>query len=146
MKIEDIYKEWSKDQEIKIEQLTRETTQIPYLHNKYYNMYIEEGLRLKKMRIDLKKLRYDRYNWYLGDDISKETITSYGWKPAPDKTYRKQEALDVVEVDQIIIEETLRVYVQEEKVKYLENIIKMIGNRGFQIKSIIDWEKFTAGA
>jgi len=40
----------------------------------------------------------------------------------------------------------LKIGMQEEKVNYLENIIKMISNRGFQIKSIIDWERFRTGA
>ena len=33
----------------------------------------------------------------------------------------------------------------QEKINYVESIIKMINNRGFQIKSAIDWIKFKHG-
>ena len=31
-------------------------------------------------------------------------------------------------------------------VDYLESIIKQITNRGFQLKTIVDWERFRTGA
>ena len=34
----------------------------------------------------------------------------------------------------------------EEKVNYLESIIKTLNNRNFLIKNAIDWRKFTSGA
>ena len=33
----------------------------------------------------------------------------------------------------------------QEKINYVEAVIKMINNRGFQIKSAIDWIKFKHG-
>ena len=57
----------------------------------------------------------------------------------------KQDLPIHVDADQQVIDMSLRVGIQDEKVSYLESIIKMINNRGFQIKSIIDWAKFTQG-
>ena len=45
--------------------------------------------------------------------------------------------------DYIKIEE--KVNFQTEKVNYLENVVKIINNRQWQIRSIIDWLKFTQG-
>jgi len=39
----------------------------------------------------------------------------------------------------------LKISVQQEKVDTLEAIIKAITNRGFLIKSAIDWERFKVG-
>ena len=40
----------------------------------------------------------------------------------------------------------LKIGDQAEKVELLENIIKSINNRGFLIKSMIDFERFRTGA
>jgi N6-adenosine-specific RNA methylase IME4 len=50
-----------------------------------------------------------------------------------------------IESDDLFIESTIKVAMQEEKVSYLDSIIKSLNNRGFQIKSAIDWAKFTSG-
>ena len=44
------------------------------------------------------------------------------------------------------IENTLKVSVQGEKVAYVEAIVKSLNNRNFQIKSAIDWVRFTQGS
>jgi hypothetical protein len=45
-----------------------------------------------------------------------------------------------------LIDLSLKIGMQQEKVELLESIIKSLKNRGFQIKSAIDWFKFTMGA
>ena len=39
-----------------------------------------------------------------------------------------------------------KIHIQEEKLEFLESIIKSLGNRGFQLKTAVDWIKFTQGA
>jgi len=34
---------------------------------------------------------------------------------------------------------------QSEKVEYLEGVVKIINNRQWQIRAMIDWYKFTQG-
>jgi len=38
-----------------------------------------------------------------------------------------------------------RILLQQEKVNYLESVIKIINNRQWNIRSAIDWLKFTNG-
>jgi len=40
----------------------------------------------------------------------------------------------------------LKIAYQQEKIDALESIIKMLHNRGFHIKSAIDFERFKVGA
>jgi GTP-binding protein YchF len=47
--------------------------------------------------------------------------------------------------DKEIIDMSLKIGLQQEKVELLESIIKSLTNRGFQIKAAIDWYKFTMG-
>jgi hypothetical protein len=44
-----------------------------------------------------------------------------------------------------VIRQKMKVEYQKEKVSYLENVIKIINNRQWTIRSIIDWTKFTSG-
>ena len=47
--------------------------------------------------------------------------------------------------DTDIIKMTNKILLQKEKVNYLENVIKIINNRQWSIRSTIDWIKFTHG-
>lgn len=144
MKIEDIYEMWSKDCEIDTTDVSRESANIPKLHNQYFRIYMDEGLRLKKMRADYKKFRLLKEQYYRGE-LDLEELKEYGWEPMGLKIL-KNDIPTYIEADEDIINLTLKIGMQEEKVEYLEAIIKMISNRGFQIRAIIDWEKFRTGS
>jgi hypothetical protein len=51
-----------------------------------------------------------------------------------------------LDADDDVINLSLRIGLQQEKVDLLDSIIKTIINRGFLIKSAIEWQKFTMGA
>lgn len=144
MKIEEIYEMWSKDAEIDTVNVSSESANIPKLHNKYFRIYMDEGLRLKKYRADYKKLKLVKEQYYKGE-LDIEELKQYGWEPQPLKILR-QDIPTYVEADDDIINLSLKIGMQEEKVNYLESIIKMINNRGFQLKTITDWERFRTGA
>jgi hypothetical protein len=144
MKIEEIYEMWSKDAEIDMVNVSNESANIPKLHNKYFKIYMDEGLKLKKYRADYKKLKLLKEQYYKGE-LDIEELKEYGWEPQPLKILR-QDIPSYVEADDDIINLSLKIGMQEEKVNYLESIIKMINNRGFQLKTIVDFERFKIGS
>ena len=144
MKLEEIYEMWAKDCEIDMINISNESANIPKLHNKYFRRYMEEGLRLKKQKTDYKKLRLLKEQYYKGD-LDIEELKEYGWTPQPLKILR-QDIGTYVDADDDIIKQTLKIGMQEAIVEYLESIIKQITNRGFQLKTIVDWERFRTGA
>ena len=144
MKVEEIISEWSKDCEIDVTNISNESANISKLHNKYYQMYMQEGFRLRKMRSDFKVFRKLKEEYYRGD-LSMEDLREYGWDPQPLKILRS-DIPTYIDADEHILEKSLRLGMQEEKVEYLESIIKQISNRGFQLKTIVDWERFRTGA
>lgn len=144
MKIEEIYEMWANDSEIDQTNVSGESANIPKLHNKYFRVYMEEGMKLRKFRADYKQLKLLKEQYYKGElDISE--LKEYGWEPQPLKILRTDIPTHI-EADKDIINLSLKVGAQEEKVNYLEAIIKMISNRGFQLKTIVDWERFRTGA
>ena len=110
----------------------------------YYVTIILNAYILRKMKADYKKLYKLKTEYYKGElDVTE--LAQFGWEPQPLKIL-KQDIPSYLEADDDIIESSLKIGAQEQKVGYLESILKMIGNRGFQIKSIIDWERFRTGA
>lgn len=144
MKLEDIYTMWSEDGKIDETNISRESANIPKLHNKYFQLYVNEGLRLKKLRADYKKLCKLKTEYYKGE-LDIEELKEYGWSPQPLKILR-QDIPIYLESDDDIINLTLKIGLQEAIVEYLESIIRQINNRNFYLKNIIDWERFRTGA
>lgn len=143
MKLEDIIEEWSKDCSIDQTNISNESANISKLHNKYYVLYMQEGMKLRKIRTDMKKLAKLKSEYYRGE-LSQEELTENGWEQQPLKIL-KTDIPSYVDADEDIIVLSLRIGAQEEKVDYLESIIRQISNRGFQLKNIIDWERFRTG-
>ena len=144
MKIEEIYELWAKDSEIDQTNVSSESANIPKLHNKYFRIYMEEGLKLKQFRAKYKQLKLLKEQYYRGElDITE--LQEYGWDPQPLKILR-QDLPAYIDADKDMVDLSLKIGMQEEKVNYLEAIIKMISNRGFQLKTIVDWERFRTGA
>jgi len=144
MKLENIIEAWEKDGPVDTINISNEASQTPKLHNKYFKIYMGEGYILRKMKAEYKKLFKLKTEYYKGELDSTE-LKQFGWQPQPLKILR-QDMPSYLEADDDIIESSLKIGEQSQKVEYLEAIIKQINNRGFQIKSIIDWERFRTGA
>lgn len=144
MTFDDIYNEWQQDGEIDVANLAAESAKIPNLHNKYYRMYITEGLKLKKLRAEYKQLVKLKTDYYRGD-LDAEELKQHGWPPQPLKIMR-QDLPTYLDADSDIINKSLRIGLVEANVEYLESIVRQINNRGYQIKNIIDFERFRTGS
>ncbi len=135
---------WEEDSKIDRSEISRASSDIPILHNKYYKIFSAERYKYRKMEMDLKALKLAKFEFYTQGP--NEETDEKGWKLPASGRILKSEAQAYVDTDPDIVEANLRMFAQSEKVDYLEAIIKMIMNRGFQLKSIVDWEKFVNGA
>jgi hypothetical protein len=143
MNINDIYELWEIDSHFERDELTEETLKIPKLHSKYLRILSEERLRLKTFESSYKKLFRLKHEYYRGD-LDGDTLKQMGWSQNPLKILRQD--LDMyIQQDEDIIDMSNKVTLQKEKISLVESIMQQISNRGYQIKSIIDWEKFKAG-
>ena len=143
MKIEDIMEMWNKDSKIDETELATESSNIPVIHNKYLKIFMAERVKLFSAKADLKKKRRLLLEYYLGELDEKE-LKELG----RDQFYKKllKNEVDLyIDSDDALTEQSLRVSLQEEKVNYLEAVLRQINNRGFQIKNAIDWNRFITG-
>lgn len=143
MNFEDMKQMIQKDLKIDETALDRESANTPQLHNKYLTMYMDEKLKLKKIKIEQAALRRNKWLYYTGR-MSKEELQEFGWEPF-ELNVLKTEADILIESDPDWLKLEERVSFQTEKVDYLESIVKVINNRQWQIRAMIDWIKFTQG-
>jgi hypothetical protein len=144
MKLDEIFEQWQLDSNIDKTELGDESLKIPKLHHKYFQVYTSEKLLLRKYEAEMKQLKLEKYEFYT-QGPSKETMNK-GWELPSRGMILKQEMPMYMEGDKEIIALSLKIGMQQEKIEFLESIIKSLTNRGFQIKAAIEWTKFTMGA
>lgn len=143
MKLDDIEKLWAVDVVIDKTDIDSEALKIPYLHAKYWKILINEKLHLRKLKdqqAQLKKLKTDYYGGKFSEQDYKET----GW-PIIHNLILKTDIPLHMDSDNDVIDLNIKVTHQEEKCKFLEDIIKSLHTRGFLLKNAIDFIKFTNG-
>ena len=129
-----------KDLKINDTELDLESLKTPQLHNKYMKFYNQYVNLLKKAEQDLARLTREKWEYYTG----KADPSVYQQKPFNIKLLKPDVDKYLKSDDEIIKLEQKVTYVQSV-VDYLDRTIKIISNRGFQIKNAIDWRKFTSG-
>lgn len=144
MKIDEILENWHTDVKIDKTELGNAALDVPKLHHKYYRILVNEKLLLRKQEAELKRLKLDKYE-FLTQGPNEETKEK-GWKLPPKGMVLKSDLPMYLEADEDIINLSLKIGLQQEKIELLESIIKSVMNRGFLIKSAIDWTKFTMGS
>ena len=85
----------------------------------------------------------DKWEYYQGN-TPEEDLKEKGWEPNPIRIL-KQDLDKYIDSDPDIIKHNLRMSAQKEKVDFLDSVLRMISNRSFQLKGVIDWEKFKVG-
>ena len=143
MKLEEIQELWNRDREIDYTELGTESIRIPLNHDKYLKIFTQEKIRLKSVEFEMLKLVRAKTEYYSGN-MSQEELNKRVWEPYLERLL-KNEVNSYVESDDDIIRMKQQVVLIEEKIHYLDAVIRMINNRGFQIKNALDWLKFSHG-
>ena len=107
---------WERDAVIDPDNLHNESLKISELHSKYYTIYNTISLLREKARGSYSSVKLERYNYYTG----------------------KAPAEKLTNID-------LKIKYYDTQLKFLEEIIRNISQRTFQIKNAIEWQKFQAG-
>ena len=142
MLVDEITEMWIKDAKIDDVELDIESLKVPTLHAKYLRILYQEKLKLKSYLIKKKTLSRVLGEYYRGDLNSPEDLREIQREPWS-RTVLKQDLGSYVDSDKDMIKLLTKISYQEEVVSLLEDIIKNINNRGFQIKNSIDWRKLT---
>ena len=143
MKFEEIQKLWTSDCNIDETELAQESVKIPQLHNKYLILYSNEKLKFKEIKFLFSGLTKRKRDYYSGR-MTAEELEAADWEPFQYKLL-KADVQEYIDADENVIESKKLLALQEEKVDYLEAIVRGLSNRGYLIKNAIDWKRFTEG-
>ena len=141
MDLEKIQEMWQNDSTIDPDNLHDESLKIPQLHSKYYTIYNTITLLREKARETYNRIRLERHNYYTG----KAPAEVYVEDPFPYKVRDKEALQRYMEADEKLNSIDLKIRYYDVMLKFLEEIIKTVANRTFQIKNAIEWHRFQAG-
>ena len=142
--IEDLMEMWSNDSSVDITEPSKELVRIPSLHAKYLRIMTHHNLVTKKLMAEYQSRRKIKWEYYSGDLNNPEDLAKHNLEPMMKKVLRSDigQYLDSdTELNNILLKKA----VHEEIVDFCKAVLKELNNRTFQVRSIIDWEKFTGG-
>ena len=136
-----IQKMWEQDSKIDPDNLHTESLNIPILHSKYFEIHNTILLLKKKAEQQKKNIRHQRYEYFTG----KADPDVYLENPFPKKIRDKETLQGYLDSDEKLSQSSLKVDYYDVMLSYLQDIMKMIHQRNYQIKNAIDFQKFASG-
>jgi hypothetical protein len=143
--LETILSEWNKDSVIDDSKIQEELIRIPKLHCKYITYLSQCKEHALKLKFDYDKLRNLRSEYYLGT-LDKETLEQYNWEPFQLHISTKAGIEKYLAADDYLIKVLQKKLFYEQAIDIIESILGEIKNRSWQIRSLIDYQKFLNGA
>jgi hypothetical protein len=146
MNLTALQESWDADCAIDKYDLDTEAANIPSLHNKYLKIWNEERLRWVKLDADNKRLESNKRRFYLGQ-MDREELDDLGWAYDGIQAAKSNSGADkYVYNDVEVIRHSELLNIQEQKLKFIEEILRSINNRSFAIGHAIAFQKFTQGS
>lgn len=144
MKLSELQEEWKKDSIIDDSNLGKEAVRVPVLHSKYITFLSNAKLKLRKAESEYYNTRRLKYRYYRGE-LTQQELADNGWDQWQGNKPLKNEMDEFLNCDNNLID-------FEDKIEYfrtivytLEQIIRSLNSRTWDIKSAIEWHKFTNG-
>ena len=144
MKLSDLQDSWSEDCKINEMELGKESARTPNLHAKYLNYLSSTRINLRKAESDYYNIRRLKYRYYRGE-LTQAELEENNWDQYQGNKPLKNE------MDEFLICDAELLKLQD-KVEYfktvsyqLEQIIRSLNSRTWDIKNCIEWNKFTNG-
>ena len=148
-KFEQLKTDWTEDSHVDFQfknksytaDLAQLALDIPYQHNKYLNHYTDISQIKTSLEFEIRKLIRDKREYYGGEADAK----TYAEKPFGNSIKTSEKMKVYVESDDEVINLEAKIKYLDQMLYWLDQVMKQISNRGFQIKSAIEWEKFING-
>lgn len=145
--LEKIMEEWAIEGKIPTHQLDETARQTPSLHAKYLKLRQLARLKLDDLKHLQKILLKEKWLYYNGK-MDEKTLKDKGWEPDPFNGLRilKGEMDYYYDSDPEIIASEKKIKYYESVDETLTEILEHIKWRHQNIKNVIEWRKFEAGA
>jgi hypothetical protein len=144
MKLSDLQQSWAEDCKIDELNLGKESARTPNLHAKYLNFLTSTRLNLRKAESEYFNLRRLKYKYYRGE-LTQEELTDTGWLQWQGNKPLKNEMDEFLQCDKDLIELQDKIEYFKTVLYQLEQVIRSLNSRTWDIKNCIEWNKFTSG-
>ena len=133
--LDELQASWSEDCLFNELDLGSESLGVARLHQKYHIFYNKYKLVLEDLRAQYKSLR--KFKWLYYNGKGKDNDGKYF-----DLQVLKGDINIFLESDEDLTKMSLKISYFETCINYIENILKMSNNRGFQVKNAIDAKRY----
>jgi hypothetical protein len=123
--------------------LAQESLRTPQLHNKYLLLLLRLKNKRDKIENEFKVLEKNKWLYYTGK-MSEEEHKTLGWEPF-ELNILRTDVDRLIQADSDIIQYQNKLNEINRIISYVEDVVKIISNRQWTIRSAIDWLKFTNG-
>jgi len=144
LKLTELSEAWDKDCKIDPTNLGNDAINVPMLHSKYLTFLSKVKLQYRKVESDYLNTKRLKNRYYRGE-MSRQELEELNWNQYQGNKPLRAELNDIVDIDKDIIE-------LQDKLEYfrtiiftLEQILRSINSRSFDIKNYIEWSKLTNG-
>ncbi len=144
MKLTDLQQAWAEDCKIDEMNLGKESARTPNLHSKYLNYLTSTRLNLRKAESDYFNMRRLKYKYYRGE-LTQQELEDTGWLQWQGNKPLKNEMDEFLQCDNDLIELQDKIEYFKTVLYQLEQIIRSLNSRTWDIKNCIEWNKFTSG-
>lgn len=148
-KFDKLREEWAEDSAVDFQFKNKQYTtdlgklalDIPFQHNKYLHHYIDISQIKTSLEFEIKKIIKEKREYYSGEADARV----YAEKPFGSRIQTSEKMRTYLESDDDIINVEAKIKYLDQMLYWLDQVMRQITNRGFQIKSAIEWEKFVNG-
>lgn len=144
MKLTELQAEWEKDSKIDQTNLGNEAANTPKLHSKYITLLSNAKLNLRKAESDYNNLRRMKFRYYRGE-MTKVELEEAGWNQWQGVKPLKNEMDEFLLCDADLNRITDKLEYHKTVLYFLEQVIRSLNSRTWDIKNSIEWTKFTNG-
>lgn len=143
MQTQEILDSWAVDTKIDDLNLDLESIKVPVLHGKYLALLSKERAKVREMQASKKTLTRLLTSYYTGK-ATQDELDKLGREQFLERVIRG-DIEDRITNDPAMVKLESMLGTHQEAVMVLEEIMRSINSRGFQIKNVIEWRKLTVG-
>lgn len=140
--IDVLLSQWDTDSQIDSSEPGVALLNIPRLHAKYLRVLSRHSVLAKKVEGDLAALRKVKADYY-GGRLEKEELDKLGLQQF--KYLLKNEVKDYVDADADVIALSRKKAAHDEVVRLCEAIVRELNARTYQLRSYIDYLRWSSG-
>ena len=143
MNFDELKQQVQEDLKIDSTELAIESVNTPQIHNKYLLFLKKHKEALAEDERTLRVMKKYKWVYYTGK-LSKEELDQFKWEPF-DLNILKTDVDKFIDADDDVIKLERQITEKKELVSYLDGVVKIVANRQWNIRSAIEWIKFSHG-